>query len=113
MTAAPDPTPAAASTGRKRRSVARSAARLAERTTPGEVIDWWDPRPVTWMEESAALRDRIYPATGPEAAMGTLESPVVLSWQYNYDWTPAMELRLQQAAIRLAAYLDRVFAAER
>ncbi len=102
---------------RQQLSFSEYAARLADRTTPAEVIAWWDPRPVTWTDESAALRDRIYPATGPEAGpeagLGTLESPVVLSWQYNYDWTPAMELRLQQAAIRLAAYLDRVFAADR
>jgi len=93
-------------------SFSEYAERLENRMTPAEVVQWWDVRPAAWMDESAALRDRLYPATGGEAGLGTRESPVVLSWQYAYDWTPAMELRLQQAGIRLAAYLDWVFAGD-
>ena len=86
------------------------ATRLARRTTPQQVVAWWDADPVVWMDESAALRDRIYPATGGEMGEGTVESPLMLSWQYNYDWTGTMEQRMQQAGIRLAAYLDKVLA---
>jgi len=93
-------------------SFSEYAHRLENRITPAELVSWWNVRPATWMDESAALRDRLYPATDPEAGLGTRESPVVLSWQYAYDWTPSMELRLQQAGIRLAAYLDWVFAGE-
>ena len=52
---------------------------------------------------------RIYPRTNPEYGMGTPESPAMLKYQYNYDWTPTMEQRLQQAGVRTAAYLDWVF----
>lgn len=98
--------------GRQQLSYSEYAARLEARTTPEQVIAWWDPRPVTWMNESIALRDKLYPLTGPQQGLGTLESPIVLSWQYNYDWTPEMEERLQQAGIRIAAYLDWVFATQ-
>lgn len=86
------------------------ADRLATRTTPAEVLAWWDPRPASWIDESTALRDRIYPATGPEVGLGTVESPVVLSWDYNWQWRPSVDQRLQQAGVRIAAYLDWVFA---
>ena len=37
------------------------AARLVHRTGPEEVMALWDPRPATWIDESAALRDRLTP----------------------------------------------------
>lgn len=86
------------------------ADRLDRRTTPAEVVQWWDPRPVTWIDESTALRDRIYPVTGAEQGLGTVESPVLLSWDYEWQWRLSLEQRLQQAGVRLAAYLDWVFA---
>jgi len=95
---------------RKQLSSTEYAERLARRTTPEQVIAWWDPRPATWMQESADLRDRIYPQTGEEQGQGTQGSPVTLDWQYDYDWSPAMELRLKQSGVRLAAYLRWVFA---
>ena len=85
------------------------ADRLAGRTTPEQVLEWWDRRPATWIDESTALRDRIYPAAGPDLGLGTTESPVVLSWSYEWQWRPSVELRLQQGGVRLAAYLDWVF----
>ena len=94
---------------RQQLSYSEYADRLARRTTPAETIGWWDARPATWMQESADLRMRIYPRTNPEYGMGTPESPAMLKYQYNYDWTPTMEQRLQQAGVRTAAYLDWVF----
>jgi hypothetical protein len=96
---------------RQQLSYSEYAERLDARMTPAQVISWWDARPETWMAESAALRDRIYPAPSAESGLGTEESPFVLWYQYSYDWTPEMELRLQQAGIRAAAYLDWVFSA--
>jgi len=90
-------------------SFSEYADRLAARTTPAEMLAWWDPRPATWIDESTALRDRIYPATSPELGLGTVESPVMLSWSYEWQWKPSVELRLQQGGVRLAAYLDWVF----
>ncbi|ANU07451.1 S1/P1 nuclease [Paraurantiacibacter namhicola] len=95
---------------RQQLSYSEYADRLARRTTPANVISWWDARPETWMQESADLRMRIYPSTGEFEGMGTAEAPRVLKYQYNYDWTPTMEMRLQQAGVRIAAYLDWVFA---
>lgn len=91
-------------------SFSEYADRLAARTAPAEVLAWWDPRPATWIDESTALRDRIYPATGGELGLGTVEAPVKLSWSYEWQWRPSLEQRLQQGGVRLAAYLDWVFA---
>jgi hypothetical protein len=96
---------------RQQLSYSEYAARLESRITPADTISWWDANPDTWMAESAELRGRIYPATGPELGMGTLESPVLLGFSYNWQWTPTVEQRLEQAGIRVAAYLDWVFAA--
>lgn len=95
---------------RQQLSYSEYAVRLERRTTPGEVIAWWDADPAIWIAESVELRDRLYPVTGGEQGLGTEGSPVMLSWQYQYDWMPSVELRLQQSGVRLAAYLDRVFA---
>jgi hypothetical protein len=88
------------------------AARLDARMTSEQVIAWWEPSPEVWMAESAALRDRLYPETSEELGLGTRESPVRLGYPYNYAWVSEMELRLQQAGIRAAAYLDRVVSAQ-
>ena len=97
---------------RQQLSWSEYAERLSRRTAPGDVIAWWDADPVTWMTESVELRDRLYPATGVELGQATEERPVTLSWQYQYDWIPSVEQRLQQSGVRLAAYLDWVFAPE-
>jgi hypothetical protein len=95
---------------RQQLSFSEYADRLEARTTPEQVIAWWDPRPATWIDESTALRDRVYPATGGNFGLGTAASPVVLSWDYEWQWRPSLEQRLQQGGVRLAAYLDWVFA---
>ncbi|GGD53870.1 S1/P1 Nuclease [Erythrobacter arachoides] len=95
---------------RQQLSFSEYAERLEGRMTPGKVIAWWDADPATWIGESVALRERIYPATGPEAGLGTLEAPVRLGYDYNWQWSPDVEHRLMQSGIRLAAYLDKVFA---
>ncbi|KLI63018.1 hypothetical protein AAV99_12315 [Aurantiacibacter marinus] len=86
------------------------ADRLERRIGSEEVLGWWDADPVTWIAESSALRDRIYPETGPELGMGTRESPVRIRYDYYWTWMPSAEERLAQSGIRLAAYLDWVFA---
>ena len=99
---------------RQQLSFTEYSDRLQARLTPAQVLQWWNADPEVWMQESADLRDTIYPATGEAAGEGagdgSREAPLALSWQYTYDWTPAMEQRLQQAGIRVAAYLDWVFA---
>jgi len=71
---------------------------LVRHTSDADVIAWWDPRPKDWIAESVQIRERIYPKAG-ETELG---------YKYIYDNTPIMELRLKQAGVRLAAYLDEL-----
>ena len=75
--------------------------RLEQRLTAEQTIAWWDARPQAWMAESATLRDGLYPAAG--------EQPVSLGYTYQYQHLPAVEARLLQSGVRIAAYLDRLF----
>ena len=81
------------------------AMRLEPRITPQMTIEWWSSDPLVWIAESAALRDRIYPTE--TAKEGELPA---LSYEYQYQHLPAAEQRLEQGGVRLAAYLDWVFA---
>jgi len=93
-------------------SYSEYADRLERQMTPEKVIGWWNSDPAVWIDESTALRSRAYPPRGGELGEGTRESPVSLSWQYAWQWTPAMEQRLEQSGVRLAAYLDKVLGGE-
>ena len=97
---------------RQELSFSEYAARLEARMTAEQVVAWWNVEPDAWMAESAALRDRIYPTPSERDGAGTPEAPFVMRYWYPYEWTPEMELRLQQSGIRIAAYLDWVFARE-
>jgi len=95
---------------RQQLSYSEYTHRLERRIGSEQVLAWWDADPDTWIAESTELRDRIYPATGPEVGMGTRELPVRLRFTYHWTWMPTAEERLAQSGIRLAAYLDWVFA---
>ncbi len=71
--------------------------RLNRHTSSADVIAWWDPEPRHWIAESVHIRERIYPA---ETELG---------YDYVYKHTPTVELRLKQAGVRLAAYLNQMF----
>lgn len=73
---------------------------LHTRITPADRKLWSVTDPSIWIADSATLRDRIYPAAGETA----------LSYRYVYDHTGQMELRLEQGGVRLAAYLNQLFA---
>jgi len=72
---------------------------LERRITPEQVKAWSVIDPVIWAEESAAIRDTIYP-TGDRDE----------KWGYVYDNRATMRTRLSQSGIRLSAYLNDVFA---
>jgi len=59
---------------------------------------WMITDPLIYITESTILRDEIYPE-GED-----------LSWSYLYDHIPTVQLRLQQGGVRIAAYLNEVFA---
>ncbi|MEJ7777834.1 MAG: S1/P1 nuclease [Sphingomicrobium sp.] len=74
------------------------AARLRRHTTSADVVSWWEPNPRVWISESAQVRETIYP------------KETDLSYDYIYQHTPMVELRLKQGGVRLAAYLNDLFA---
>src|SRR5206468_12589240 len=94
------------------------AAKLERHISDRDVIDWWDVNPRDWVSESAKVRDSLYPTAAdmPKTAKGAKvrknKGPVVpdLSFSYIYRFTPLMERRLSQAGVRLAAYLNALFA---
>jgi S1/P1 Nuclease len=75
-------------------SFTEMTAFLARRITPDNKRAWSNTDPLVWVGESATLRDTIYPAN-PQ-----------ISWRYGYDTNDALDLRLMQAGVRIAAYLN-------
>jgi hypothetical protein len=89
------------------------AAKLMRHTSSQDVIDWWDINPRDWTSESAEVRETVYPAPGTppvRGAKGKDRTVPDLSYAYVYKFTPLMERRLKQAGVRLAAYLNALFA---
>lgn len=70
---------------------------LSRSMTPEQIIAWNTADPAIWTTESIALRKTIYPQN-PE-----------LSWDYAYQHHEEVDLRLKQAGVRIAAYLNKVF----
>lgn len=79
-------------------SFSEMAASLDAHVTKAQRRDWRQVDPAVWIRESTQLRDLIYPADP------------ALTYRYVYENTPRMERRLQMGGIRLAAYLDDLFA---
>lgn len=74
---------------------------LGQKISEEQVEQWWEADPVVWITESTKIRDTIYP-----------EDANNMSWNYLYDNIPIASQRLQQAGIRIAAYLNDVYATE-
>jgi hypothetical protein len=87
-------------------------AKLARHTANEDVIRWWNVNPRDWVSESAQIRETVYPAMPPQGSTDKEGGPTVpeLSYSYVYKFTPVMEQRLKQAGVRLAAYLDAIYA---
>lgn len=76
------------------------AAWLLARITPADAKAWSTPDPNVWIAESAALRDQVYPQRGDRS----------LGYDYVYRNKARVEDRLARAGVRLAAYLNQLFA---
>jgi hypothetical protein len=90
------------------------AAKLERHISNNDVIKWWDINPLDWMRESAQIRDTLYPPRakpkkGQKVKKGQPLLPD-LSYGYVFKFTPVMERRLSQGGVRLAAYLNAIFA---
>ena len=83
-------------------SYTEMASWLRAYITPDDVEAWTEVDPVVWAEESAAIRDTLYPEG---------DNPN-LTWQYAFEHRDTMRLRLMQGAIRKAAYLNWLFRSE-
>lgn len=83
---------------REKLSYTEWADMLRARQTPDRLDAWSTPDPEIWIAESAATRETIYPAT-PD-----------IGYAYAYQQKPALDLALERGGIRLAAYLNWVFA---
>ena len=89
------------------------AAKLERHISPEDVMKWWDINPRDWISESAEIREQIYanipsPAK-PKDKKSKGEALPDLSYTYVYKFTPVVERRLQQAGVRLAAYLNDIY----
>ncbi len=89
-------------------SFTEMAAKLQRHTSNADVIAWWDINPRDWMSESAQIRETIYPRPSNDP-----KKVPELSYSYVYQNTPIMERRLKQAGVRLAAYLNALYAEPR
>jgi hypothetical protein len=89
------------------------ADKLQRHTSSEDVIAWWDINPRDWISESAQIRETVYPKLPPKGATDKKGQPALpeLSYNYVYQFTPVMEQRLSQAGVRLAAYLNAIYAA--
>ena len=95
-------------------SFSELAAKLVRHTSDQDVVDWWDINPRDWISESAQLREQIYAniprPKAPKDKKAKARALPDLSYDYVYEFTPVMERRLQQAGVRLAAYLNDIYA---
>jgi hypothetical protein len=90
------------------------AAKLERHISNDDVIKWWDSNPRDWISESAEIRDTLYPPpVKPKKGkrLSKKHPPLPdLSYDYVYKFHPVMERRLSQGGVRLAAYLNALFA---
>ena len=101
-------------------SFSELATKLERHISPQDVVKWWDVNPRDWISESGEIRDTLYPTArdmskppkGKTPRKGAAVLPE-LSYNYVFKFTPVMERRLSQGGVRLAAYLNAIFAEPR
>ena len=71
---------------------------LARSMKPEQIISWSSANPAMWLSESIALRKAIYPAD------------TSISWDYAYQHRPELDDRLKRGGVRIAGYLNGLFA---
>ncbi len=73
------------------------AGRLHRRLTPDELRAWSNPDPEQWVDDSAAVRGRLYP-DNPD-----------LRWDYVFIHRDLLDQQLAKGGLRVAAWLNRLF----
>lgn len=70
---------------------------LGSKITPEMATKWNEPDPLVWISESIKIRDTIYPDDDE------------ISYEYQHKNLPIVKTRLQQAGVRIASFLNKVF----
>ncbi len=70
---------------------------LNKKITAEQLQEWQQAEPMDWVRESVAIRDSIYP------------DDLDISWEYRFTHTHMVHIRLSQAGIRIAAYLNDLY----
>ncbi|MCV2886242.1 S1/P1 nuclease [Aestuariibacter sp. AA17] len=70
---------------------------LSEKISKKDITTWSKATPYDWINESAGLRDGVYPDSKK------------LSWHYQFEHLPTVKQRLQMAGVRIAAYLNDIY----
>ncbi|WP_199554881.1 S1/P1 nuclease [Sandaracinobacteroides hominis] len=70
---------------------------LLAAATPGQLRDWSSPDPLSWLADSVAERQHLYPS-GSE-----------LGYAYAFEQDARMRRQLTKGGLRLAAYLNAIF----
>ncbi len=70
---------------------------LDREITTNDIKQWRSIDPLVWINENVKIRDSIYPKSDS------------ISFRYLYKNMPIMRLRLKQAGIRMAFFLDELF----
>ncbi|PHS13798.1 MAG: S1/P1 Nuclease [Kangiella sp.] len=73
---------------------------LDKEISPSDIKKWETNNPLVWIKESVKIRDVVYPK---EESIG---------YAYQYKNMPVIKMRLKQAGIRIAYYLDELFKSE-
>ena len=73
---------------------------LSAKISDDDVKSWSDTDPLVWINESAEIRKTIYPKNKKNPS---------LSYDYIYNNLPILKVRMQQAGVRIAAYLNEIF----
>ena len=95
-------------------SFSELADKLERHMSSDDMIKWSDISPRDWIAESAEVRDSLYPSSVPSSGANNEAVAIPnLSYAYVYRFTPLMEQRLSEAGVRLAAYLNAIFAGPR
>ncbi len=81
-------------------SYSEQAAILLRHIDDSEVKTWSKVDVGTWIYESAVLREKSY------------STELELSYDYNFQHLPTIKVRLQQAGVRIGAYLNAAFSGD-
>ncbi|WP_374765193.1 S1/P1 nuclease [Yunchengibacter salinarum] len=84
--------------GKEGLSYSEWTAWLTAKITDQDLDAWSTPDPMVWVRESAEIRPEVYPESDD------------LSWQYKFQHIKTVKQRLSRAGVRMAAWLNTVFA---